>query len=183
MTTHEWVLSAQGGSAVPWSCGQLFRHFPFGPRHSAAWAAPSTVANLAPYSCPFLDSVTELAHANESSDGRVLEEGSLEPSWKDDSMREMMNVGENRARNGVTDCSESRNEVSVEKWVKNHWGVGRYAWGDLIGNLLKNQVFHPYPQSISSSRRQQAPPTKIIIQITKNSSLKASRRLDRIKKR
>ncbi|KAD4179441.1 hypothetical protein E3N88_28032 [Mikania micrantha] len=29
---------------------------------------------------------------------------------EDDSMREMVNVGENRARNGVTDCPESRNK-------------------------------------------------------------------------
>ncbi|KAD7478423.1 hypothetical protein E3N88_01559 [Mikania micrantha] len=35
-----------------------------------------------------------------------------------DSMREMMNVSENGARNGVTDCPESRNEVSVEKRKK-----------------------------------------------------------------
>ncbi|KAD3640162.1 hypothetical protein E3N88_29385 [Mikania micrantha] len=28
----------------------------------------------------------------------------------------MVNVGENHARNGVTDCPESRNEDKVEKW-------------------------------------------------------------------
>ncbi|KAD2197635.1 hypothetical protein E3N88_41663 [Mikania micrantha] len=28
----------------------------------------------------------------------------------------MVNVGENRARNGVTDCPKSRNEDKVEKW-------------------------------------------------------------------
>ncbi|KAD2393865.1 hypothetical protein E3N88_40842 [Mikania micrantha] len=42
---------------------------------------------------------------------------------KDESMREMMNVGENGARNGVTDCSESRNEVFVEKQEKLPLGV------------------------------------------------------------
>ncbi|KAD2171602.1 hypothetical protein E3N88_41704 [Mikania micrantha] len=31
-----------------------------------------------------------------------------------DSIREMMNVGENRARNGVTDCPESRNEENFQ---------------------------------------------------------------------
>ncbi|KAD3336304.1 hypothetical protein E3N88_31823 [Mikania micrantha] len=32
----------------------------------------------------------------------------------DDSTREMVNVGENRARNGVTDCLESRNEENFQ---------------------------------------------------------------------
>ncbi|KAD3642045.1 hypothetical protein E3N88_31269 [Mikania micrantha] len=36
----------------------------------------------------------------------------------------MMNMGENRVQNGVTDCPESQNEVSVEKWKK--WS-SRYA--------------------------------------------------------
>ncbi|KAD4584155.1 hypothetical protein E3N88_21756 [Mikania micrantha] len=36
----------------------------------------------------------------------------------------MMNMGENRVQNGVTDCPESRNEVSVGKWEK--W-PSRYA--------------------------------------------------------
>ncbi|KAD3337549.1 hypothetical protein E3N88_33069 [Mikania micrantha] len=31
-----------------------------------------------------------------------------------DSTREMMNVGGNRARNGVTDCPESRNEENFQ---------------------------------------------------------------------
>ncbi|KAD3337413.1 hypothetical protein E3N88_32933 [Mikania micrantha] len=33
-----------------------------------------------------------------------------------DSMREMVNVGKNRARNGVTDGPESRNEDKIEKY-------------------------------------------------------------------
>ncbi|KAD4179966.1 hypothetical protein E3N88_28557 [Mikania micrantha] len=40
----------------------------------------------------------------------------------------MMNVGENRARNGVTDFPESQNEVFVEKWGK--WS-SRYAKEEL----------------------------------------------------
>ncbi|KAD3067892.1 hypothetical protein E3N88_35772 [Mikania micrantha] len=37
---------------------------------------------------------------------------------KDDSMRKMRNMGENRVQNGDTDGPESQNEVSVEKWKK-----------------------------------------------------------------
>ncbi|KAD3336136.1 hypothetical protein E3N88_31655 [Mikania micrantha] len=37
-----------------------------------------------------------------------------------------MNVGENRARNGVTDCPESRNEVSVEKRKKLPLGASNH---------------------------------------------------------
>ncbi|KAD5507399.1 hypothetical protein E3N88_15102 [Mikania micrantha] len=52
-------------------------------------------------------------------------------------MREMVNVGENRARNGVTDCPESRNEDKIENiWISPTRAVrpipksheGRCAW-------------------------------------------------------
>ena len=33
-----------------------------------------------------------------------------------------MNVGENRARNGVTDCPESQNEDKIKNWTKMCWG-------------------------------------------------------------
>ncbi|KAD6119131.1 hypothetical protein E3N88_10402 [Mikania micrantha] len=44
-----------------------------------------------------------------------------------------MNVSENGARNGVTDCPESRNEVSVEKGMK--------ALGRSTASGLKDQIF------------------------------------------
>ncbi|KAD3336655.1 hypothetical protein E3N88_32174 [Mikania micrantha] len=43
----------------------------------------------------------------------------------DDSKREMVNMGENRARNGVTDCPESRNEEKSQSME--HLDSSRYA--------------------------------------------------------
>ncbi|KAD7478061.1 hypothetical protein E3N88_01197 [Mikania micrantha] len=53
----------------------------------------------------------------------------------------MMNMGENRVQNGVTDCPESRNEVSVEKWEK--W-PSRYAEEELR-SLRASGTFRSHP--------------------------------------
>ncbi|KAD4385404.1 hypothetical protein E3N88_25572 [Mikania micrantha] len=49
----------------------------------------------------------------------------LNAEWSVDNMREMVNIGENRARNGVPDCPESQNEEN-SKNVKVK-GSRRYA--------------------------------------------------------
>ncbi|KAD4179527.1 hypothetical protein E3N88_28118 [Mikania micrantha] len=66
----------------------------------------------------------------------------------------MVNVGENRARNGVTNCPESRNEDKIEKWTNlAALHPARYApaqgsaWGDapdVIKSrfLPKKSIFH-----------------------------------------
>ncbi|KAD0150560.1 hypothetical protein E3N88_44721 [Mikania micrantha] len=53
----------------------------------------------------------------------------------DDSMREMVNVGENRARNGVTDCPELQTKKNFKVW--NFWArrvLGNTAWQALRGH-------------------------------------------------
>ncbi|KAD7478325.1 hypothetical protein E3N88_01461 [Mikania micrantha] len=52
----------------------------------------------------------------------------------------MVNVGENRARNGVTDCPESRNEEKIEKWTKT-------AWGDRTRERFCKSGSSVYPQN------------------------------------
>ncbi|KAD6453489.1 hypothetical protein E3N88_08194 [Mikania micrantha] len=60
-------------------------------------------------------------------------------------MRKMMNVSENGARNGVTDCPESRNEVSVEKRAKLPWG-----------GFLFSSSFHLQPSTKPASTHEKS---------------------------
>ncbi|KAD5803120.1 hypothetical protein E3N88_14480 [Mikania micrantha] len=60
----------------------------------------------------------------------------------------MMNVSENRARNGVTDFPESRNEVFVEKWEK--W-FRRYAkeWLRVLRGTRRRKISAISPKSFA----------------------------------
>ncbi|KAD4385843.1 hypothetical protein E3N88_26012 [Mikania micrantha] len=103
-------------------------------------------------------------------------------------MRETVNVGENRVRNGVTDCPESRNEDKIEKWTKMAWGDHRLAWGGTpdvskTENWVKKSDFIWKSYLVAFLRRLHQLRRKSSIQSLKSSILKPFDRVDRTRER
>ncbi|KAD1625206.1 hypothetical protein E3N88_42527 [Mikania micrantha] len=75
----------------------------------------------------------------------------------------MMNVGGNRARNGVTDCPESRNEENFQSIElldssRSFWPSSRYATGEAVEKVdyfirfHENYISSSYLEHIRSKR-------------------------------
>ncbi|KAD4584981.1 hypothetical protein E3N88_22582 [Mikania micrantha] len=78
----------------------------------------------------------------------IMMNGDMMLVYHDDSTREMVNVGENRARNGVTDCPESRNEENFQSMEL--LDSSRYATERLM--ILRDETFssNHYSEAIRS---------------------------------
>ncbi|KAD4178969.1 hypothetical protein E3N88_27560 [Mikania micrantha] len=121
----------------------------------------------------------------------LLELGFIRPSVSCDNcvpritMRKTMNMGENRARIGVTDCPESRNEVSVEKRANLPWGGGQAIRLGSIrsATCIKRSDFILISIFVASSRRSPSPPSKIHHLTHQISVSKPLGSLDRIQER